>query len=570
MKTFIQSQESMAYNLNGTGKTLSDVTTALNSTLSRTGIVQQQKVYENLQSLVRAGIVNNAEQRAYLQTLSQDLGMIFDVQNGSLTRLIRLQQTDLSSHRMAIENSLHEFLNINFQTSEYIHHGFEKVSETLLEAQSLMSNNAAVALEASVQKWMGAMSSAGFSEETISSLAKAINDLGSGNYEMLTGNTGMLINMAASRAGLSIGDLLHNGVTGSNAELLMESLVRYMTEINSGNSNVVKSAYSKIFGFNVSDLAATSNLGDKVLKGIDDTQIGTNISELLAATNHYVYTTTKISNLLENFKYGWATGIASNPNQYMAYKVTEMTSQILSPLVGPLLEMIPVVGTGLRFGVENAPLIAAIGMGLYNGGDAKKLAKSIQGGGSVNILGSLFNTLFTGGNGENEAAWIYEALGKGGMNFFDKGVTGVTGNLFRFSNRTGKGNSGSAFLGDDLGSSTSATTETKFVDTDGQENKTLNDIYNRLTDTVNAIVNLPNQPFGTVTKIAEAGNVVSIGQDSQLMQDMVTYMAMNVQNIYSLLVARFTQSGNANVVDTNTMNWNHPFDWMYTTIGGNA
>ena len=98
----------------------------------------------------------------------------------------------------------------------------------------------------------------------------------------------------------------------------------------------------------------------------------------------------------------------------------------------------------------------------------------------------------------------------------------------------------------------------------------MTDIYNRLSDTIAAIVDLPNQPFGTVTRIAEAGNTVSIGQDSALMQDMVTFMAMNVQNIYSLLVARFTGQSNANTVNTSSMNWNHPFDWMYTTVGGNA
>lgn len=101
------------------------------------------------------------------------------------------------------------------------------------------------------------------------------------------------------------------------------------------------------------------------------------------------------------------------------------------------------------------------------------------------------------------------------------------------------------------------------------EGKTIDDVYNKLTDAVAAIIDLPNQPFGTVTRIAEAGNTVSIGQDSTLMQDMVTYMAMNVANIYSLLAARFTGNTEANVNDIKSFtNWNHPFDWMTTTVGG--
>ena len=152
MKEFISSQESMAYNLNGTSRSLSDVTSTLSNAIGTTGIVQQKKVYENLTALVRQGIVNNAEQRAYLQTLSDDLGMIFDVNNGALTRLIRLQNADLTSHRMAIQASLKEFLNQNYRTSEYIHEGFQQVSESLLEAQSLMSATNAVGLESTIQK----------------------------------------------------------------------------------------------------------------------------------------------------------------------------------------------------------------------------------------------------------------------------------------------------------------------------------------------------------------------------------------------------------------------------------
>lgn len=152
MKTFIESQEKMAYNLHGTSLTLSQVTTDIKEAMTGKGVVSQQKVYENLTKLVSQGIVNNVEQRAYLETLAQDLDMVFNYQTGSLNRLIRLQQSDLSSHRMAIEASLKEFLNQNFQTSEYIREGFANVSQNLLEAQSLMSGTSAVALESVIQK----------------------------------------------------------------------------------------------------------------------------------------------------------------------------------------------------------------------------------------------------------------------------------------------------------------------------------------------------------------------------------------------------------------------------------
>ena len=584
MSNFIKTQESMAYNLKaitGPLKDLKGINQDLRRAINGTGIVRQEAVYNNLVKLVQSGIVNNAEQRAYLQTLASDLGMIFNAQNGTLTRLIRLQQSDLSSHRMAIESSLKEFLLQNFRTSEYIHEGFENVANSLVEAQSLMTSEAAMSLESSVQKWLGSLGSAGMSTDTITAISKAIGDLGSGNYEMLTGNTGMLINMAAARAGLNIGDLLHNGVSGDTADILMSSLVSYLGEISGGNSNVVKSAYSKIFGFNVSDLTAAGAIStqDDLMAAINGTTISTDISELLGQTHTFVYATTQIQNLLENFMYSWATGIASNPAQYMSYEITKLVSSIAAPLVSAFKGEVGLFGTGLEIDagrlVQMAPLAAALISGSVNGaGDflsgftnPTAIARALFGGGSlstgnINLFDSLFSNM-----GVGAAQYIYDMLGGSQMNMFNNKTAALAGNLL-FTGESGVSQSGSGYMGDDLGALNSAAVSSDIAGVDGEAGRTLTDIYNRLSDAVNAIIDLPNQPFGTVTRIAEAGNTVSIGQDSALMQDMATHIAMNVQNIYSLLLARFTQSGTANVVDTNSMNWNHPFEWMTKTIGG--
>jgi hypothetical protein len=77
--------------------------------------------------------------------------MVFNAQDGSLTQLIRLQNRDLSSNRMAIEYSLQRFLNQNYQTSEYIKAAFDSVSDSLLTAQSTMSARQAVDFEGTVQ-----------------------------------------------------------------------------------------------------------------------------------------------------------------------------------------------------------------------------------------------------------------------------------------------------------------------------------------------------------------------------------------------------------------------------------
>ena len=331
---FIDSQEKMAYNLNGTGRELSSVTDTLNTVFQGTGIVKQEKVYENLTKLVQAGIVNNAEQRAYLMTLKEDLGMYFDPMNGQLTKLIRLQQTDLTSYRMAIEDSLHEFLNQNFKTSEYIREGFEQVANSLFEAQSLMSAQGAVALEASVQKWMGVLGSVGMSQNSINAISQAIGAIGSGDYTALNSGAGQLLTLAAARGGLDIGSLLQNGISGGNADLLLGSLVSYMQDMGGSSGNVVKSAYAKMFGLNVSDLVSVGNLTGSMISELETGSIGTDISDLLNDTDEYVYFTKKISNMLENLVYGAATDVASDETYYGIFKGLDLLRNLSSSIFG--------------------------------------------------------------------------------------------------------------------------------------------------------------------------------------------------------------------------------------------
>ena len=67
-------------------------------------------MYKNLTELIKAGISENVEQRAFLETISDDLNLLLDTQTGSLARLIRLQDASIAENRVAIEYSLREFL----------------------------------------------------------------------------------------------------------------------------------------------------------------------------------------------------------------------------------------------------------------------------------------------------------------------------------------------------------------------------------------------------------------------------------------------------------------------------
>jgi hypothetical protein len=176
----------MSYGLIGTGKQLSSVTDNIQKSFAMSSIVKQENVYSNVQSLLEEGIVYNVEQRAFLATIANDMGAIFDPKRGSFTRLINLQRVDTSANRLALEHSLKEFLNRNYENSEYIKQSFQQVSDSLIEAQSLMNAQARMELESVVQKWLGSLTSVGLSSSTAQSIATALGQLGSGNINALS------------------------------------------------------------------------------------------------------------------------------------------------------------------------------------------------------------------------------------------------------------------------------------------------------------------------------------------------------------------------------------------------
>ena len=148
---YISSIEKLSYSLNGNLRNYSDITSNLNKVLSGQNLVSQERAFGNLTDIVSRGIVNNPEQKAFLQTLSQDLGMQFNVSNDTMRQLIRIQGEDSTANRMAIEYSLNEFLVQNYQTGEYIRQGFTEVSRALLMSQATLGSAMAASYEATVQ-----------------------------------------------------------------------------------------------------------------------------------------------------------------------------------------------------------------------------------------------------------------------------------------------------------------------------------------------------------------------------------------------------------------------------------
>lgn len=329
--TYINNQTAIAAHLVGSNDSLDNVTDSLVK-LSGTGLVQQTAVYNNLSSLVKQGIVSNVEQKAFLQTLANDIDATFNASDGTLVRLINLQQEDLSANRLAIEYSLQEFLNQNYETSTYIKESFQDVSKSLIEMQSLMTTSSLVTnTEAIIQAYLGSLYSSGMSGSTVSSIASAINALGSGDTSNLGSGVSNLVLMAASKMGLDYSELLTNGLDGSSTDTLMQGIAEYMAELYNSGNNVVRSQLASVFGVTVSDLVAARNFEKEPTEG----EVTDNIyTTLLDGFDDLVPAATKISNLLDNFVNGVALNIATNDGQYMAYKVTDVLTKGIDELFG--------------------------------------------------------------------------------------------------------------------------------------------------------------------------------------------------------------------------------------------
>ena len=225
--------------------------------------VKQEDIANNVQSMVTSGIAFNVEQRAFLQTIKTKIADTFDATNGTLLRLIRIQQADSTAARLGMESSLTAFLNNMYENTEYLKQVSEGVKSSIEEAMSLMSAVDAVGFEYSVQKWMGSLYSVGMSQNAVQGIASALGQLSAGDISGLNGNGyGNLLVMAANNAGLSLADILQKGLDESSTNTLMQAMVNYLSTIanETSNSRVVQQQLAKVYGISASDLRATTNL----------------------------------------------------------------------------------------------------------------------------------------------------------------------------------------------------------------------------------------------------------------------------------------------------------------------
>lgn len=137
------------------------------------------------------------------------------------------------------------------------------------------------------------MYSVGMSDSAVQSIAKAFGEIAAGKIDSLSGDgAGNLVVMAANQAGISIADVLQEGMTNDAANDLLAAAVEYLAGLYNENkgSKVVQQQIAKVFGVAASDLKAAANLAEDNGKVLDviykvRTEYSTNIDRLYEMAN---------------------------------------------------------------------------------------------------------------------------------------------------------------------------------------------------------------------------------------------------------------------------------------------
>ena len=222
------------------------------------------------------------------------------------------------------------------------------------------------------------------SQTAVQGLGSVLGKLASGQLDAITqGGQGNLVIMAANQAGLSVADLLSNGLTSDTANTLMNSMVDYLAKIyeEAGASKVIQQQMADIYGMTASDLKAAVNLS-KSRQAVANNGLtyASAMRQLQNMGNSMMARTSMgemLNNVWDNLKYTMSNSIANNPVLYGIYKA----ANLLSDTTGGINIGLPMVmGNGLPIALNVADLmrtgalsagilsnIGSIASGLHNG-----------------------------------------------------------------------------------------------------------------------------------------------------------------------------------------------------------
>lgn len=379
----LQNRSRVSARLLGSGMTYESLTGTISRNLAASPYVSQKSVVENLAKLVDSGVAYNVEQRAFLATISDKIATTFDAFDSNLTRLIRLQQADITSARLGIEATLTNQLNEMFSDTSYLNDMYKTVSAALVDAESQMTREQAAEFEYTVQKYLGSLYSLGLSQSAVSTIATGIGYLGTGNIEALSSNSALmnLFGMGAATAGRDIGSVITGGATAEDANKILKGVVQYLRTIaKSGGNMAVKSAYGSMFGMSLSDLRALANLTDADIAGLYGSSLSYSgavgaTESLLGSMYQRLTVSDMMQNVLDNLMFSTGRTLSQTPALYMPYKIAGEVKKLTGGTDIPMIAGFKVGNT-----VEGLLQTALVGIGLFGGISDAISSLSNQGG----------------------------------------------------------------------------------------------------------------------------------------------------------------------------------------------
>jgi hypothetical protein len=358
---------------------------------------KQEDFANNIKALVERGISFDLSQRAFLMTIQEKIANTFNVADGTLLRLIRLQQEDSTAGRLGMESALNTFLNEMYETSEYLTDVAASVRSSLEEMESLMSGAAATEVEYQVQKWMGSLYSVGMSQTAVTSISNALGQIASGQVDALTsGGAGNLLVMAANNAGIPIADILTNGLDAKETNQLLQATVNYLAEIaeSSKDNNVVQQQLADVFGVKASDLRAATNLAQKGTTGVifgESLTYDNMLNQLFKMAGSMASRTSlgeMMSNVWANGQYTLASSMSSNPVSYLTYKMATLLDNTAGGIAIPAISVLGNM-VDLETTVADLMRVASVGTGILGslGPMISGLASSFSGQAMLSTMG---------------------------------------------------------------------------------------------------------------------------------------------------------------------------------------
>lgn len=414
--------------VNGELKDFKSINNRLQLDIGLSSLVKQEAVLNSINNLVSQGITSDIESLGILTSIRDKTVSSFDVTNSDLRRLVRLNQQrgNLTAKQFGLADALKESFNSTFGDSSFLNGMFQSLTGTVLDAVSANANSGgtdSTAFYSVLESWLGAMYESGVDTNTVNAIAQGVNYLGSGNVQALSGNKQLqnLMLLSMDRAGLDYADILQRGLSDSNMNVLLSTIVDYLAEItsNTKENNVLQSSYANLFNMSVTDMTAIQNLSKSGYSALGMTganalaQASNELNKVASRTS----AAEQINNVIDNAKYVFGSSIAENKLSYFTYKASNLILDSLDGL------------NKTAQGTSNSNLMQkAVGKVFDNITGSVRLVTSLTYLGSLlpgvlgfgkGLLGSASSLL--NGDGNNALAQIISQSSSGGL--YDGGGT---------------------------------------------------------------------------------------------------------------------------------------------------